>query len=164
MDDADTTIGQIVVVAGPHEQMTAGRSGNYGSLASATSAAPEPGPHPVAVHDGHRDREAVREREAQHAAVRGSGRHRLGERPVSRGRGPRRAAGSLVGRGLAAGAARGAYALLRARPPGGAATWTRTNHRGEPVTLLEGPGRRCRGRAGGRAQPRACRAGPGPRW
>ena len=28
---------------------------------------------------------------------------------------------------------------LRARPPGGAATWTRTNHRGEPITLLEGP-------------------------
>ncbi|UZN05001.1 hypothetical protein [Cellulomonas sp. S1-8] len=24
-------------------------------------------------------------------------------------------------------------------PPGGAATWTRTNHRGEPVSLLEGP-------------------------
>ena len=25
------------------------------------------------------------------------------------------------------------------QPPGGAATWTRTNHRGEPVSLLEGP-------------------------
>ncbi len=51
----------------------------------------------------------------------------------------RRAAASVIGPALAAGAARGAYALLRARPPGGAATWTRTNHRGEPVTLLEGP-------------------------
>jgi len=58
---------------------------------------------------------------------------------VSGGRAPRRAAGSALGPALAAGAARGAYALLRARPPGGAATWTRTNHRGEPVTLLEGP-------------------------
>src|SRR6266550_1847870 len=25
------------------------------------------------------------------------------------------------------------------RPPGGPKTWSRTNHRGEPVTLLEGP-------------------------
>ena len=58
---------------------------------------------------------------------------------MSRGRGPRRAAGSALGPVLAAGAARGAYALLRACPPGGAAAWTRTNHRGEPVTLLEGP-------------------------
>jgi UDP-N-acetylmuramyl pentapeptide phosphotransferase/UDP-N-acetylglucosamine-1-phosphate transferase len=28
---------------------------------------------------------------------------------------------------------------LRARPPGGADLWARKNHRGEPVTLLEGP-------------------------
>jgi UDP-N-acetylmuramyl pentapeptide phosphotransferase/UDP-N-acetylglucosamine-1-phosphate transferase len=39
----------------------------------------------------------------------------------------------------AAGAARLAYAALRRRPPGGEKTWTRTNHRGEPVTLVEGP-------------------------
>jgi UDP-N-acetylmuramyl pentapeptide phosphotransferase/UDP-N-acetylglucosamine-1-phosphate transferase len=32
-----------------------------------------------------------------------------------------------------------AYAALRARPPAGADTWTRKNHRGEPVTLLAGP-------------------------
>jgi len=40
---------------------------------------------------------------------------------------------------VAAAAARLSYAGLRRRPPGGAATWSRTNHRGEPVTLLEGP-------------------------
>ena len=41
--------------------------------------------------------------------------------------------------GLAAAAARAAYAGFTRRPPGGRANWARTNHRGEPVTLLEGP-------------------------
>ncbi len=41
--------------------------------------------------------------------------------------------------GLTAVAARAAYAALTRYPPGGEKTWTRTNHRGEPVTLLEGP-------------------------
>ena len=41
--------------------------------------------------------------------------------------------------GLTAVSARLAYAALIRRPPAGAKTWTRTNHRGEPVTLLEGP-------------------------
>jgi UDP-GlcNAc:undecaprenyl-phosphate/decaprenyl-phosphate GlcNAc-1-phosphate transferase len=45
----------------------------------------------------------------------------------------------LAAAGLAAAAARGSYELLRRWPPAGQATWTRTNHRGEPVTLLEGP-------------------------
>jgi UDP-GlcNAc:undecaprenyl-phosphate/decaprenyl-phosphate GlcNAc-1-phosphate transferase len=49
------------------------------------------------------------------------------------------AAGTAAAAGLAAGAARAAYAALRHLPPGEAATWTRTNHRGESVTLLEGP-------------------------
>jgi len=40
---------------------------------------------------------------------------------------------------LGAAAARLSYAVLQTRPPGGAAVWNRTNHRGEPVTLLEGP-------------------------
>ena len=40
---------------------------------------------------------------------------------------------------VAAAAAGLSYAVLRARPPGGSKAWTRTNHRGEPVTLLEGP-------------------------
>ena len=39
----------------------------------------------------------------------------------------------------AAVAARAAYEALRRYPPGGEETWTRVNHRGEPVTLLEGP-------------------------
>jgi UDP-N-acetylmuramyl pentapeptide phosphotransferase/UDP-N-acetylglucosamine-1-phosphate transferase len=41
--------------------------------------------------------------------------------------------------GLAAVTARAAYAALNQRPPGGRSAWARTNHRGEPVTLLEGP-------------------------
>jgi UDP-GlcNAc:undecaprenyl-phosphate/decaprenyl-phosphate GlcNAc-1-phosphate transferase len=39
----------------------------------------------------------------------------------------------------AAGAARVAYSAVNRRPPGGPKVWSRTNHRGEPVTLLEGP-------------------------
>ena len=39
----------------------------------------------------------------------------------------------------AATAARASYAGLSRRPPGGQKTWTRVNHRGEPVTLVEGP-------------------------
>ncbi len=38
-----------------------------------------------------------------------------------------------------AGTARAAYAAAKSRPPGGQQAWARTNHRGEPVTLLEGP-------------------------
>jgi hypothetical protein len=51
----------------------------------------------------------------------------------------RRAAGTVIAAGLAAGAARALYAALARRPPGGTATWTRANHRGEPVSLLAGP-------------------------
>jgi UDP-N-acetylmuramyl pentapeptide phosphotransferase/UDP-N-acetylglucosamine-1-phosphate transferase len=50
-----------------------------------------------------------------------------------------RAGRVLLTGGLAAAAARAAYAALSQRPPGGRAAWARTNHRGEPVTLLEGP-------------------------
>jgi UDP-GlcNAc:undecaprenyl-phosphate/decaprenyl-phosphate GlcNAc-1-phosphate transferase len=38
-----------------------------------------------------------------------------------------------------AGAARLAYRVLTRFPPGGEKAWARVNHRGEPVTLLEGP-------------------------
>jgi UDP-GlcNAc:undecaprenyl-phosphate GlcNAc-1-phosphate transferase len=47
--------------------------------------------------------------------------------------------GPVVGTAVAAGVALGAYTVLRRYPPAGEKTWARTNHRGEPVTLLEGP-------------------------
>jgi UDP-GlcNAc:undecaprenyl-phosphate GlcNAc-1-phosphate transferase len=50
----------------------------------------------------------------------------------------RRAGGALTA-AVAVGAARAAWAVLRERPPGGAQRWERLNHRGETVTLLEGP-------------------------
>jgi hypothetical protein len=54
-----------------------------------------------------------------------------------------RASGTLLTAGITAGlaavAARATYAALNARPPGGPGPWARTNHRAEPVTLLEGP-------------------------
>ena len=40
---------------------------------------------------------------------------------------------------MAASGTRAAYTALTAAQPGGEKTWTRTNHRDEPVTLLEGP-------------------------
>ena len=48
-------------------------------------------------------------------------------------------ASAIVLAGGSALAARGAYAGLRRWPPAGEQTWARSNHRGEPVTLLEGP-------------------------
>lgn len=48
--------------------------------------------------------------------------------------------GALAGAALGAVAARAAYTAFIRRPPiGDEKTWTRTNHRGEPITLLEGP-------------------------
>ncbi|WP_405147730.1 hypothetical protein OG589_08660 [Sphaerisporangium sp. NBC_01403] len=48
--------------------------------------------------------------------------------------------GALAGAALGAVVARAAYAAFTRRPPiGDEKTWTRTNHRGEPITLLEGP-------------------------
>jgi UDP-GlcNAc:undecaprenyl-phosphate/decaprenyl-phosphate GlcNAc-1-phosphate transferase len=55
---------------------------------------------------------------------------------VSRARG---LAAAVAAGATAAAAARLAYAALNQRPPGGTKSWSRTNHRGEPVTLLEGP-------------------------
>jgi UDP-GlcNAc:undecaprenyl-phosphate GlcNAc-1-phosphate transferase len=50
----------------------------------------------------------------------------------------RLAAAAAIGIAAACGA-RAAYSVLGRRPPGGPKTWTRTNHRGEALTLLEGP-------------------------
>jgi UDP-GlcNAc:undecaprenyl-phosphate/decaprenyl-phosphate GlcNAc-1-phosphate transferase len=49
------------------------------------------------------------------------------------------ALGATAATAASAATARAAYAALSRRPPGGRDTWARTNHRGEPVTLLEGP-------------------------
>jgi hypothetical protein len=46
---------------------------------------------------------------------------------------------AVAGTVLGAAAARVAYCLLTRRPPREEKLWLRTNHRGEPVTLLEGP-------------------------
>ncbi len=47
--------------------------------------------------------------------------------------------GAVAAGAAAAGAARLAYSAVTRWPPGGQKAWSRTNHRGEPVTLLEGP-------------------------
>jgi hypothetical protein len=46
---------------------------------------------------------------------------------------------AVAGTALGAAAARVAYSLLTRRAPRDEKLWLRTNHRGEPVTLLEGP-------------------------
>jgi UDP-GlcNAc:undecaprenyl-phosphate/decaprenyl-phosphate GlcNAc-1-phosphate transferase len=71
-------------------------------------------------------------------------------RPLAARRATRRRGAGRAGQGMlaaagaasaltAAGAARLAYAALNRRPPGGTKAWSRTNHRDELVTLLEGP-------------------------
>ncbi len=139
VDNADTAIGQIVTAQALYEQMTAGKTGSYGALTSASAAGPSPAPTPSPSTTATATAKQSSGPKHGSTAVRTAGRQRLGERAVSQRCGPRGAAGNLIGAALAAAGARGAYALLRSRPPGGTATWTRTNHRGEPVTLLEGP-------------------------
>ncbi len=60
--------------------------------------------------------------------------------------------GAATAGAAAAGATRLAYTVLNQRPPGGTKTWSRTNHRGEPVTLLEGPAVAAGAMAGALAQ------------
>jgi len=59
--------------------------------------------------------------------------------PGRRARWPDRRGVIAAAAGAAAGAARLSYSALNRYPPGGTKTWSRTNHRGEPVTMLEGP-------------------------
>jgi len=59
-------------------------------------------------------------------------------KPARRGRLAAALAAATAGF-TAGGLARAAYAALTRYPPGGEKTWYRVNHRGEPVTLLEGP-------------------------
>jgi hypothetical protein len=49
VDNADATSGQIVVAQALYEQLTAGKSGSYGSLPSASAAGPSPAPAPTGV-------------------------------------------------------------------------------------------------------------------
>jgi hypothetical protein len=60
--------------------------------------------------------------------------------------------GAATAGAAAAAATRLAYTILNQRPPGGTKTWSRTNHRGEPVTLLEGPAVAAGAMAGALAQ------------
>jgi UDP-GlcNAc:undecaprenyl-phosphate/decaprenyl-phosphate GlcNAc-1-phosphate transferase len=64
----------------------------------------------------------------------------------------------------AAGAARLAYSVLNRHAPGGIKTWSRTNHRGEPVTLLEGPAVALGAIAGVLAESGALAGGDTSRW
>ncbi len=128
VDDADLTIGQIVVAQALYQQLAGGRTGSYGIGSGATGTGPS-APSPSAACAGHVGR--VRQ------AARRQCRERIREQPVTR-RVPR-AAATLRTAGLAAAAARVAYAAGYPLASGGTATWARANHRGEPVTLLEGP-------------------------
>ena len=74
----------------------------------------------------------------------------------------RRAGYAVAAGACAAGAARLAYSAMSRRPPGGPKAWSRTNHRGEPVTLLEGPAVAAGALAGVLAQAGLAQAGLAP--
>ncbi|HEY3651675.1 MAG TPA: hypothetical protein VGL33_27155 [Streptosporangiaceae bacterium] len=76
----------------------------------------------------------------------------------------RRAGYAVAAGACAAGAARIAYSTMRRRPPGGPKAWSRTNHRGEPVTLLEGPAAAAGALAGVLAQAGLAPATGSPGW
>ncbi len=149
VDDADYAIGQIVV-AQSLADMEHGKSGSYGVTANASAAGPSPPRvrrRPCRPPRRPRARQAARSRPCgprpdrrSHEARRPAARPAAPFRPATAR--PATAAASVaaaLAAGAAAGAARAAYAALSRRPPGGAATWTRTNHRGDQLTLLEGP-------------------------
>ena len=76
----------------------------------------------------------------------------------------RRAGYAIAAGACAAGAARLAYSAMSRRPPGGPKAWSRTNHRGEPVTLLEGPAVAAGALAGVLAQAGLAPAAGSPGW
>jgi UDP-GlcNAc:undecaprenyl-phosphate/decaprenyl-phosphate GlcNAc-1-phosphate transferase len=76
----------------------------------------------------------------------------------------RRAGYAVAAGACAAGAARIAYSTMRRRPPGGPEAWSRTNHRCEPVTLLEGPAVAAGALAGVLAQAGLVPAAGSPGW
>ena len=151
VDDADLVSGQTVAIQALAMLLGGGKAGSYGFTANgATAVAPSPAPTPTASPSAtpppRRPRRPKNEPSGIHS--RGGGRRRRG------------------------GAARLAYSAMNRRPPGGPKVWSRTNHRGEPVTLLEGPavaaGRDRRGAgpaadriAGWARDRRACRDGRG---
>ncbi len=147
VDNANTEIGQIMVAQALKLLLTGHQPASYGAVPAAVpSPAPVPTPSassspgslpgrrgsgepPPSPPDGRDYSEPGRPRGGRRSAASGRMTGRAGQR----------AGTALLTGGLAAVAARTAYAALNSRPPGGRAVWTRTNHRGEPVTLLEGP-------------------------
>jgi len=75
-----------------------------------------------------------------------------------------KAAAGVASGMTAAWAARLAYTALARRPPGGPKAWSRTNHRGEPVTLLEGPAVAVGAIAGALAQAGLASMAGSPGW
>ena len=115
VDDADFVAGQSAAIQALAMQLNGGNPGSYGFAKRRQRRGPEPGAHaqfePVPVRLDHSDEQEAEE--------------------VSRARG---LIGAATAGAVAAGATRLAYTVLNQRPPGGTKTWSRTNHRGEPVT------------------------------
>ena len=131
VDNANTEIGQIMVAQALNLLLTGHKAASYGVVSGRRA---EPGAYPFAVGEP----SALRRRAGPQA---GRGSDEPGSAQDRRDGGERDGGelDSATTGALAAGAARAIYAALNSRPPGSRAVWTRTNHRGEQVTLLEGP-------------------------
>ena len=147
VDDADLVAGQTVAMQALAVGLAGGKAGSYGFTANgATAIAPSPAPSPSASASASATPTSSTKKKVKQM---------------------RRAGSAAAAGACAAGAARLAYSVLNRRPPGGPKAWSRTNHRGEPVTLLEGPAVAAGAIAGVLAQAalapalRAC--GPAPR-